>query len=134
MSTSLPASASPEDHAEVLCPYNPDNKPWWQIPDDDYLYDHLAEHLLGARRRNELYHLLTESAPDGLWGHLVDLPVIWQECQSFPDQNGAATFLAALICLKSTINNLSDLSAPALPFGTLPTPVAAIASFPSPEE
>ena len=29
-------------------------------------------------------------------GHLVDLPVIWQECQSFPDQNGAARNVAAL--------------------------------------
>ncbi len=56
---------NPEEHTEILHRYNPDNKPWWQIPDDGYLYDHLAEHLLGAGRQQELYTLLTESAPDG---------------------------------------------------------------------
>jgi len=66
-------------HEAMLRKYNPDNHPWWQIPDDGYLYDHLAHHLLGAGRSAELVTLLTAS-PD------------WLEtrCQA----NNCASFLA----------------------------------------
>jgi hypothetical protein len=52
-------------HETMLRKYNPDNQPWWQIPDDGYLYDHLVHHLLGAGRSGELAALLTAS-PDWL--------------------------------------------------------------------
>ena len=57
-------------HAALLSAYNPDGKPWPQIEHDGYLYHHLAYHLRAARRKEELYELLTES-PDWMEAKFV---------------------------------------------------------------
>jgi WD40 repeat protein len=47
-------------HARLLQAYNPGNLAWESIPDDGYLYDHLAYHLLGAGRAEALGRLLLD--------------------------------------------------------------------------
>jgi hypothetical protein len=45
-------------HNELLMAYNPERMPWYQIPDDGYLYYTLAYHLREAGRREEASMLL----------------------------------------------------------------------------
>jgi WD40 repeat protein len=49
----------PAAQNELLSSYNPDARPWFEIPHDGYLYHHLAYHLYKAGRTPELRrHLL----------------------------------------------------------------------------
>ena len=49
-----------EIHNALLTSYNPNRKPWAEIPDDGYLYRHLAYHLREAGRQQELENLLSD--------------------------------------------------------------------------
>jgi hypothetical protein len=84
MPPSLLSNTNSEEHAELLRHYNPDNKPWSQIPDDGYLYDHLAEHLLAAGWYEEIAALFGDDrwlrvrVPQGGYeGYLRDLDSAW---------------------------------------------------------
>lgn len=48
-------------HSRILRWYNPEGKPWHQVPDDGYIYANLADHLIGAGRQDELITTLTNS-------------------------------------------------------------------------
>ena len=47
-----------EVHLALLNSYNLDVRPWFDIEDDGYLYNHLAYHLCGSHRQKELRELL----------------------------------------------------------------------------
>lgn len=50
-------SKLPADPAGRLLEYNPEARPWHEIRDDGYLYDHLADLLLAAGREDDLLAL-----------------------------------------------------------------------------
>jgi hypothetical protein len=53
-------------HQELLDAYRAKCADGWHTgPNDGYFFEHLAYHLNAAGRKEELYNLLTESAPDG---------------------------------------------------------------------
>jgi len=128
MVTSLPINASAEDNAEVLRRYNPDNKPWPGISDDGYLYDHLAEHLVGSERQEQLRALFIDDrwlrvrvAQAGYEGYLRDLDVAWntayQQATNQVDQGDTTTALldcALYALIQSTINSIMGNYVPAL--------------------
>ncbi|HUN09550.1 MAG TPA: NB-ARC domain-containing protein, partial [Aggregatilineales bacterium] len=48
-------------HERLLRAYNPENRPWHQVPDDHYLYLRLAYHLQELGRMDELHRLAVGS-------------------------------------------------------------------------
>lgn len=47
----------PERHSALLDAYNEDKKPWHDVKDDGYLYDHLVYHLEAAHRIEDIHTL-----------------------------------------------------------------------------
>jgi NB-ARC domain/TIR domain len=59
LASRLGPAAAAAAHQKLLQSYNPDDKPWHEIPDDGYLYDHVAYHLTTMEAESQL---------DGLFG------------------------------------------------------------------
>jgi hypothetical protein len=51
-----------ELHKQLLDAYNPDQKPWYEIPHDGYLYLHLSYHLKMINQLDKMHELVTSSA------------------------------------------------------------------------
>ncbi len=74
-------------HAAFLDTYNSASRPWHEVANDGYLYDHLAHHLCGARRDGELKSLFaTDRWMEARFalshthvGFLNDLTIAWRD-------------------------------------------------------
>lgn len=54
-------SKLPEYQDAFLLHRNPENRPWHEIEKDDYIFQHLAHHMVGAHREDELYKILSST-------------------------------------------------------------------------
>ncbi len=72
----------------LLSAYNADARPWPDVPDDGYLYDHLAYHLLGAERHDDLHALFAdqrwlekrvEQDKYAYSGYIADVMLAWEQ-------------------------------------------------------
>lgn len=108
---------TPVVHQELLQAYNPDDKAWYEVEDDGYLYKAVAYHLIEAGRQEELYELLTGS-PDwmerkfiacvGDWAYDADLEIAIRQFSDPLDANGVLT-VSKLWAARQVVNARTDI-------------------------
>lgn len=112
-------------HRRLLAAYRPSgNGGWASVPDDGYLYSHLAAHLLAGDGFGALEGLLREERPDGTnaWyaareatdvdGYLADVQLGWDAARRRAAEagNDAQTVTAQVLCalIVASLRSLAD--------------------------